>query len=63
MPEVSAVALMEPLLVGVGAIVCTVPIHGAGVAFIVRFFQRETGRGVAGQRFVDNERRLHVEKW
>lgn len=52
--EVAKAALVEPLLVGVGVIVLTVPIHGSCVVGIVRFVRRERGLGVAGRRFVDN---------
>jgi hypothetical protein len=48
------VGLIEPLLVGMGAVVGTVPIHAAGMSAILLFFRREKGRGVAGTQYVKN---------
>ena len=48
------IGLIKPLLVGMGTVVGTVPIHAAGVSAILLFFRREKGRGVAGTQFFKN---------
>jgi hypothetical protein len=52
MIQVHQVALGTPLVVGAGAVLCTIFIHGFALGATVNFFRRETRLGRAGMRYL-----------
>ena len=51
MTQVHQIAIVTPLIVGGGAALCTIFIHGLAVGATVNFFRRETRLGRAGMRY------------
>src|SRR5580700_6542261 len=52
MPQVHQVAIATPLIVGAGAVLCTIFIHSLALGATVNFFRRETRLGRAGMRYL-----------
>jgi len=52
MMQVDQIAIARPLIVGAGATLCTIFIHGLALGATVNFFRRETRLGRAGMRYV-----------
>jgi hypothetical protein len=52
MIQVHQVALGTPLVVGAGAVLCTIFIHALALGATVNFFRRETRLGRAGMRYL-----------
>jgi Ion channel len=52
MTQIHQVAIVIPLIVGAGAVLCTIVIHALALSTTVSFFRRETRLGRAGARFV-----------
>jgi len=52
MTQVHQVAIVKPLTVGAGAVLCTVFIHSLALGATVNFFRRETRLGRAGMRYL-----------
>jgi Ion channel len=52
MTQVHQVAIVTPLIVGAGAVLCTIFIHGLAVGSTVNFFRREARLGRAGMRYL-----------
>jgi hypothetical protein len=52
MMQVDQIAIAKPLMVGAGATLCTIFIHGMALGATVNFFRRETRLGRAGMRYV-----------
>jgi Ion channel len=52
MTEVHQVAIVAPLTVGAGAVLCTLFIHALALGLTVNFFRRETRLGHAGMRYL-----------
>jgi hypothetical protein len=51
MTQVQQVAIVTPLTVGAGAVLCTIFIHALGLGAVVNFFRRETRLGRTGMRY------------
>src|ERR1700748_2378157 len=51
MTQVHPVAIVTPLAVGAGAVLCTIFIHSLALGATVNFFRRETRLGRAGMRY------------
>jgi hypothetical protein len=52
MSQVHPVAIVLPLTVGAGAVLCTIFIHALALGATVNFFRRETKLGRAGLRYL-----------
>jgi hypothetical protein len=52
MIEVHPIAIGRPLIVGAGAVLCTILIHALALSATVNFVRRETRLGRAGIRYV-----------
>ena len=52
MSQVHQVAIVTPLTVGAGAVICTIFIHSLALGATVNFFRRETRLGRAGMRYL-----------
>ena len=52
MTQVHQVAIVTPLTVGAGAVLCTIFIHGMALGATVNFFRREIRLGRAGMRYL-----------
>jgi hypothetical protein len=52
MSQVHPVAIVLPLTVGAGAVLCTIFIHALALGATVNFFRRETRLGRAGLRYL-----------
>jgi Ion channel len=52
MTQVDQVAIVTPLAVGAGAVLCTIFIHALFLGATVNFFRRETRLGRAGMRYL-----------
>jgi hypothetical protein len=52
MIQVHQVAIGTPLIVGAGAVLCTIFIHAMALGATVNFFRRETRLGRAGMRYL-----------
>jgi hypothetical protein len=52
MTQVHQVAIVTPLTVGAGAVLCTIFIHAMALGATVNFFRRETRLGRAGMRYL-----------
>jgi hypothetical protein len=52
MTQVHQIAIVTPLIVGGGAALCTIFIHGLAVGATVNFFRREARLGRAGMRYL-----------
>ena len=52
MTQVHPVAIVTPLIVGAGAVLCTIFIHSLALGATVNFFRRETRLGRAGMRYL-----------
>lgn len=52
MTQVHQVAIVTPLIVGGGAVLCTILIHGLAVGATVNFFRHEARLGRAGMRYL-----------
>ena len=52
MTQVHQVAIVRPLTVGAGAVLCTIFIHGLALGATVNFFRRESRLGRAGMRYL-----------
>ena len=52
MIQVHQVAIVTPLTVGAGAVICTIFIHSLALGATVNFFRRETRLGRAGMRYL-----------
>jgi Ion channel len=52
MTQVQQVAIVTPLTVGAGAVLCTIFIHALFLGVTVNFFRRETRLGRAGMRYL-----------
>src|ERR1700755_1230787 len=52
MTQVHPVAIVTPLTVGAGAVLCTIFIHSLALGATVNFFRRETRLGRAGMRYL-----------
>jgi hypothetical protein len=52
MTQVNQVAIATPLLVGAGAVLCTIFIHAMFLGATVNFFRLELKRGRAGAKYV-----------
>src|SRR6201987_3508545 len=48
MTHVQQVAIVTPLIVGAGAILCTILVHALALSAVVNFFRRETRLGRTG---------------
>jgi hypothetical protein len=51
MKDIHPVALLDPLMVGIVAVVCTIVIHAVPLSATVRFLSREKKRGRVGLNF------------
>jgi ion channel len=51
MTQVDQIAIGRPLIVGAGAVLCTIFIHALALGATVNFFRRETRLGRAGMRY------------
>jgi hypothetical protein len=51
MTQVHQIAIVAPLIVGGGAVLCTILIHGLAVGATVNFFRHEARLGRAGMRY------------
>jgi hypothetical protein len=51
MPQIHRVAILIPLTVGTGAVLCTILIHSLAMGATVNFFRRERRLGRAGVAF------------
>jgi Ion channel len=51
MTQVHQVAIVTPLIVGAGAVLCTIFIHSLALGATVNFFRRETKLGRAGMMY------------
>jgi hypothetical protein len=51
MMQVHPIAIGRPLIVGAGAVLCTIFIHALALGATVNFFRRETRLGRAGMRY------------
>ena len=52
MIQVHQVAIVAPLIVGAGAVLCTIFIHALALGATVNFFRRETRLGRAGMMYL-----------
>jgi hypothetical protein len=52
MTQVHQVAIVTPLIVGAGAVLCTIFIHALALGAVVNLFRRETRLGRAGIRYL-----------
>ena len=52
MIQVHQVAIVTPLIVGAGAVLCTIFIHSLALGATVNFFRRERRLGRAGMRYL-----------
>jgi hypothetical protein len=52
MTQVHQVAIVTPLIVGAGAVLCTIFIHALALGATVNLFRRETRLGRAGMRYL-----------
>ena len=52
MTQAHQVAIVAPLTVGAGAVLCTIFIHALALSATVNFFRRETRLGRAGMRYL-----------
>jgi len=52
MTQVDQVAIVTPLTVGAGAVLCTIFIHALALGAIVNFFRREARLGRTGMRYL-----------
>jgi hypothetical protein len=52
MTQVHQIAIVTPLIVGAGAVLCTIFIHGLALGATVNFFRRETRLGRAGMMYL-----------
>ena len=52
MTQVHQVAILAPLTVGAGAVLCTIFIHALALGAVVNFFRRETRLGRTGMRYL-----------
>jgi hypothetical protein len=52
MIQVHRVAIVTPLTVGAGAVLCTIFTHALALGAAVNFFRRETRLGRAGMRYL-----------
>jgi Ion channel len=52
MIQVHQVAIVTPLIVSAGAVLCTIFIHALALGATVNFFRRETRLGLAGMRYL-----------
>ena len=52
MIQVHQVAIVTPLIVGAGAVLCTIFIHALALGATVNFFRRETRLGRAGMMYL-----------
>ena len=52
MTQVHQVAIVTPLIVGAGAVLCTIFIHALALSATVNFFRRETRLGRAGLKYL-----------
>ena len=52
MVQLHRVAIVTPMAVGAGAVLCTTFIHAMALGATVNFFRRETRRGRAGMRYL-----------
>jgi tetrahydromethanopterin S-methyltransferase subunit C len=52
MTHAHQVAILIPLIVGAGAVLCTIFIHALALGAVVNFFRRETRLGRAGMRYL-----------
>ena len=52
MIQVHRVAVITPMAVGAGAVLCTIFIHSLALGATVNFFRRETKLGRAGMRYL-----------
>jgi Ion channel len=52
MTEVHRVAIVTPMAVGAGAVLCTILIHALALGATVNFFRREARLGRAGMRYL-----------
>jgi tetrahydromethanopterin S-methyltransferase subunit C len=52
MVQVHQVAILAPLTVGAGAVLCTIFIHALALGAVVNFFRSETRRGRTGIRYL-----------
>jgi len=52
MPQVHQVAIVTPLVVGAGAVLCTILIHALALGVTVNLFRRELRLGRAGMRYL-----------
>jgi hypothetical protein len=52
MIQVRQVAIVAPLIVGAGAVLCTIFIHALALGATVNFFRRETRLGRAGMMYL-----------
>jgi hypothetical protein len=51
MTQVHQIAIVTPLIVAAGAVLCTILIHGLAVGSTVNFFRHEARLGRAGMRY------------
>jgi Ion channel len=51
MMQVQQIAIGRPLIVGAGAVLCTIFIHAVALGATVNFFRRETRLGRTGMRY------------
>jgi hypothetical protein len=52
MTQVHRVAIFTPMMVGAGAVLCTIFIHSLALVATVNFFRRETRRSRVGMRYL-----------
>jgi len=52
MTQIDQVAIVTPMAVGAGAVLCTIVIHALALRASVNFFRRETQLGHAGMRYL-----------
>jgi hypothetical protein len=52
MTQIHPIAILTPMAVGAGAVLCTIFIHSLALGATVNFFRHETRLGRAGKRYL-----------